>query len=257
MEPAVFDKASKEGSGAPQAKRARNKASFGKQPGMDIVARTRAKEQQAALSWAEEGDNSLGLQTVVLKHVFTPEELEGMARMHTMHAHCPSIYQRLDLPPSSRAEPGALDELETDVAGEAERLGEVQKLSIFSKHPEGVITIKYRSAGAAAEALAVFNGRYFGGRRLTCEYWDGVANFKQPSTESRADEQKRLDDFGAWLEQRDDAHSTDGGSSAPLVQAPGSSAAQGAGTAAAAAAAAVMRGSSGHAGEAVTAAVPK
>ncbi|RYE99838.1 MAG: hypothetical protein EOO41_00495, partial [Methanobacteriota archaeon] len=106
--------------------------------------------------------------------------------------------------PSSLAEPGALDELETDVAGEAERLGEVQKLSIFSKHPEGVITIKYRSAGAAAEALAVFNGRYFGGRGLTCEYWDGVTNFKQPSNESRADEQKRLDDFGAWLEQRDE-----------------------------------------------------
>ena len=37
--------------------------------------------------------------------------------------------------------------------------------------------VKFASAGAAAEALSVFNGRYFGGRRVTAEFWDGKERF--------------------------------------------------------------------------------
>lgn len=180
------------------------------------VVRAREAEQRAALSWAEEGDESLGLRVLVLRHMFAPDELAADAAF--------------------------AEELEEDVASEALRFGEVERLSIFSRHPDGVIMVKYASAGAAADALAAFSGRFFGGRRIAAGYWDGVTDFKAEAEEHDAsdagagaaahaqpsrphggsaggaagdgggadgsagtsagdnDEDVRLDAFGAWLE---------------------------------------------------------
>jgi hypothetical protein len=124
------------------------------------VVRAREAEQRAALSWAEEGDESLGLRVLVLRHMFDPTELA--------------------------ADAGFAEELEEDVASEALRFGEVERLSIFSRHPEGVIMVKYASAGAAADALAAFSGRFFGGRRIAAGYWDGVTDFKAEAEEHDA-----------------------------------------------------------------------
>lgn len=73
---------------------------------------------------------------------------------------------------------GAADELGEDVAEEASKLGEVVKLSVFSKHSDGPIVIRFKSAGAAVEAISLFNGRFFGGRKITCEFWDGQTDFR-------------------------------------------------------------------------------
>ena len=65
-----------------------------------------------------------------------------------------------------------------DVAEEAASLGEVDRLDVYSKHPEGVFVVKYKSAGAAVDAISTFHNRWFGGRRITCEYWDGKTDYK-------------------------------------------------------------------------------
>lgn len=64
------------------------------------------------------------------------------------------------------------------MAEEATKLGEVVRLSVFSQHPDGPILIRFRSAGAAVEAISAFNGRFFGGRRITCEFWDGKTDYR-------------------------------------------------------------------------------
>ena len=64
-----------------------------------------------------------------------------------------------------------------DVAPEAASVGVVEKLTLFPHHAAGVIMIKYKSPGAAIAALALFNGRYFGGRRIVAEFWDGKEDF--------------------------------------------------------------------------------
>lgn len=183
------------------------------------AARAREAAQKAALSWAEEGDESLGMHIIVLRHLFTPEDM---------------------------ADPAFAEEFEEDVAGEALRFGTAEKLNIFSKHPDGIVQIKYASAGAAAEALQAFDGRFFGGRRISAEFWDGVTNFLEdsqhrgpaaggagtsrsdrhdalasaagapvttaaaprptrPTTDQEEEESKRLDAFGAWLESGGDS----------------------------------------------------
>jgi len=77
-----------------------------------------------------------------------------------------------------RADEGALAELTEDVAEEAGKLGEIAKLSIYSQHADAPIVIRYKSAGAASQAVSSFNQRWFGGRQIQCEFWDGQTDFK-------------------------------------------------------------------------------
>jgi hypothetical protein len=148
VEPAQFEKKEGHAGQAPAAKRRRRNIVLTKD---EQAARIRALAQRAALSWAEEGDESTGLKVVVLKHMFAPGELDA---------------------------PGAADELAEEVADEAGKLGEIGRLSVFAGHAECPIMVRFKSAGAAAEALSVFNGRFFGGRRIVCEYWDGKTDYR-------------------------------------------------------------------------------
>ncbi len=43
------------------------------------AARIKALQQEAQLSWAEEGDSSTGLRVIVLKNLFTQEEVAAGA----------------------------------------------------------------------------------------------------------------------------------------------------------------------------------
>jgi hypothetical protein len=78
--PAQFEKKKPKaatGDGAGAKKRAKRSGGGGGSGGASLskeeqVARIRAMEQRAALSWAEEGDESLGLHVVVLKGLFDP-----------------------------------------------------------------------------------------------------------------------------------------------------------------------------------------
>jgi hypothetical protein len=49
------------------------------------------------------------------------------------------------------------------------------------------------------------NGRWFAGRRIHVEYFDGVTNYKKMETiqeeEDDEEEEKRLHKFGEWLEK--------------------------------------------------------
>ena len=155
------------------------------------------------LSWAEEGDDATGLRIVVLKGLFTPEEMQGgkcrysssspRLLLHVMRVsasiasppppadNCHSVYlcACVNICFTRRAADEAVqDELAEDVAEEAAALGEIDRLDVFSKHPEGVVVIKYKSPGAAADAISTFHNRWFGGRMIKCEYWDGKTEYR-------------------------------------------------------------------------------
>jgi hypothetical protein len=48
------------------------------------------------------------------------------------------------------------------------------------------------------------SGRWFGGRRIQVEYFDGITNYKKPSVlhDESEDESSRLEKFGEWLENQ-------------------------------------------------------
>jgi hypothetical protein len=115
-----------------------------------------------------------------------------------------------------------VEELRDDLEDECSKLGPLEKITVFDRHPEGVVIIKFGTAFAAEQCIKTMNGRYFGGRKLQCIYWDGVTDFTKtvyrdptpsgppgegpPSVAHHGDEEddedRRLDEFGDELDNQ-------------------------------------------------------
>ena len=74
------------------------------------------------------------------------------------------------------------------------------KLTVFTRHAGGVAVAKFRTPGGAAACLEAMHGRFFGGRAISCQYWDGVEDFTAAGGESAREREEREEDFGKWLE---------------------------------------------------------
>lgn len=128
------------------------------------------------LTWADEEGEEVGLRIVILKGMFTLQEVA--------QADDPDSFY---------------EELQAEVKQECEqKAGEVDKAYVFKNNPDGVISIKFKTAVAAAECIKIFNGRFFACRQISCEYWDGVSNYKVEENEETT--KARLEAFGSWLE---------------------------------------------------------
>ena len=103
---------------------------------------------------------------------------------------------------SASSHPDRANLLSRRAAGaRADRAARARQVKIYSHSPEGVVTVKFRSADAAAQCLALMAGRFFGGRRLAAELWDGVATWHAAKPKETPEEQAaRLEAFARALE---------------------------------------------------------
>ncbi|KAI9923025.1 hypothetical protein PsorP6_001966 [Peronosclerospora sorghi] len=139
---------------------------------VDPRAKIKLFEKEKALSWNESDvDEPAGLRIVVIKHMFTPAEIEDEANEK---------------------------ELLSDIQDECSKIGEVAKITLFAKHVEGVVAIKFSSSGSAARCVEVMNGRFFAGRKLECGFWDGT---DYTHHESKDEEKERAVKFQEWLDE--------------------------------------------------------
>ena len=88
--------------------------------------------------------------------------------------------------------------MQDDIHGECSKIGEVSKITLFAKHVDGVVVVKFASSGSAARCIEVMNGRFFAGRKLECGFWDGT---DYTHRESKNEEDKRAEKFQEWLEE--------------------------------------------------------
>ncbi|KAL3823581.1 hypothetical protein ACHAXA_005562 [Cyclostephanos tholiformis] len=162
----------------------------GKSGGRRVVSEAKRKVARLAalqaVGW-DEGENGRiagglkGLRIVVLRNMFDPAELQN---------------DENDL---------RLQSLEREVRAECEEIGVVEKITVFSKHPAGVMIVKFTQPNAASEAVTRFNGNVrSNGRKVEATYWDGVTDYTCRDIDSEEkDTEKRLDEFGDWLEDQD------------------------------------------------------
>lgn len=61
-------------------------------------------------------------------------------------------------------------------------------MTIFERHPEGVVIIKFGTAYAAEQCVKVMNGRFFAGRKLQAFYWDGSTDYTKVVYVERGEE---------------------------------------------------------------------
>ncbi|GME23137.1 Nuclear mRNA splicing factor-associated [Neofusicoccum parvum] len=97
-------------------------------------------------------------------------------------------------------DPDVEEEIKDDIMEEGSKFGEVEKVYIFNKEPDGVATIKFYDATAATKCAKAFNGRSFDGRIVKSYVADGSEFFKREKRDNREKEDARLEQFGKDLE---------------------------------------------------------
>lgn len=125
------------------------------------------KGQEKLLDWVDRDSRNKQDRIIVFKNVFNTDD-----------------FQR---------NPVLITDLRDDIKKECEKFGEVRKVMVFDRNKEGICSVAFASFEAADACLAVMNGRWFGGRRISAERWDGVTSYKVEETE-----QQREERLGEW-----------------------------------------------------------
>jgi HIV Tat-specific factor 1 len=127
----------------------------------------RYNQEQSELGWDE-----TERRHVIIKYMFDPIEA----------AKDPNFYENL------RAE------IETEFS----KIAPVEALKIFERNPEGVVAVKYGYEIEAQKCIEKMNGRWFDGRQLVAEFYDGWTNY---FVEESAEEEKgRRQQWQKWIE---------------------------------------------------------
>ncbi|CAG8515903.1 16425_t:CDS:10 [Rhizophagus irregularis] len=95
-------------------------------------------------------------------------------------------------------------DLKEDIRAECEKLGEVTNVILYDKEPEGVVSVKFKDQLSADACVMKMNGRFFAGRRIEAEIFDGKQKYQKTnakSGETEEEESVRLEKYSKWLEQ--------------------------------------------------------
>jgi HIV Tat-specific factor 1 len=124
------------------------------------------------------------------------------------------------------ADPTLILDLKEDVRSECEKLGEVTNVILYDvgerfrrvwdaafsnelyvhpqQHPEGIISVRFKEPEPAVACVRLMEGRFFGGRRLGAELYDGKTRYDSfrsgKGQESEEEEKERLERYARWLE---------------------------------------------------------
>ncbi|KAM6353740.1 LOW QUALITY PROTEIN: 17S U2 SnRNP complex component HTATSF1 [Alca torda] len=127
-----------------------------------------------------------------------PEKKDGATRMR--HERI-VIIRNMFHPKDFEEDPLVLNEIREDLRTECEKFGQVKKVLIFDRHPDGVASVSFKEATEADLCKLTLNGRWFGGRQLSAETWDGVTDYQVEETAREREE--RLKVWGSFLEDPD------------------------------------------------------
>lgn len=137
------------------------------------------KMQQKLFDWRPEkfiGERSKHERIVIVKNLFHPTDFDADVQL--------------------------ILDYQQDLREESTKCGEVRKVVIYDRHPEGVAQITMKEPEQADAVVALINGRWFGKRQITAEIWDGRTKYRIAETD--ADLSKRVDKWDKFLEGKDD-----------------------------------------------------
>ncbi|XP_043275183.1 HIV Tat-specific factor 1 homolog [Venturia canescens] len=93
-------------------------------------------------------------------------------------------------------------EYQQDLRSECTKCGDVKKVVICDRHPEGVAQVTFSDPAEAQACIQLLNGRWFAQRKLSAEIWDGKTKYKIVETD--AEIEARLDKWDKYLEGEDE-----------------------------------------------------
>ncbi|CAO3643067.1 unnamed protein product [Cunninghamella echinulata] len=145
-------------------------------------AKKKLHQLHRKLDWVEDESgkkNEKFSKIVILKNMYTQQELDD--------------------------DPTLLLELKEDVREECEKLGEVTNVILYDKSPGGIISVRFMDQKSANACVLLMNNRYFGGKQISAEIYDGQTKYKKSGSghteEDEESEKERLERYAKWLEQ--------------------------------------------------------
>ncbi|KOC64203.1 HIV Tat-specific factor 1 like protein [Habropoda laboriosa] len=137
------------------------------------------KWQEKLFDWRPErvlGEPQKHERVVIIKNLFSPEDFDK--------------------------EVSLLLEYQQDIRSECLKCGDVRKVIIYDRHPEGVAQVTFREPAEAQACVQLLNGRWFSQRKISAEIWDGKTKYK--ITETDAQIEARIAKWDEYLEEAED-----------------------------------------------------
>ncbi|KAK2502666.1 hypothetical protein MC885_012214 [Smutsia gigantea] len=117
-----------------------------------------------------------------------PERRAGPSRMrHERVVIIKNMFHPMDF----EDDPLVLNEIREDLRVECSKFGQIRKLLLFDRHPDGVASVSYRDPEEADYCIQTLDGRWFGGRQITAEAWDGTTDYQVEETTREREERLR------------------------------------------------------------------
>ncbi|XP_059943892.1 HIV Tat-specific factor 1 isoform X2 [Mesoplodon densirostris] len=114
-----------------------------------------------------------------------PERRAGSSRMrHERVVIIRNMFHPIDF----EHEPLVLNEIREDLRVECSKFGQVRRLLLFDRHPDGVASVSFRDPEEADYCIQTLNGRWFGGRQITAQAWDGTTDYQVEETTREREE---------------------------------------------------------------------
>ncbi|XP_048578231.1 HIV Tat-specific factor 1 homolog [Nematostella vectensis] len=135
------------------------------------------KQQEKLLDWVDRDNRRpKNERVIVIKNMFDPKVFEK--------------------------DPQLIITTRNDLRKECEKFGDVRKVIVFDRHSEGICSVAFKEHPPADACLERMNGRWFAGRRLAADRWDGVSNFN--IQESDKDLKDRMANWEKFLYGEED-----------------------------------------------------
>lgn len=148
-----------------------------KKPKRKKKKKQKGKGQDKLLDWVDRPTKRSKFdRIVILKNMFNQKEFER--------------------------DPSLINDLKTDLRAECSKFGDIKKVLVFDRNPNGVASILFQEPEMADECIQALNGRFYGGRTISAETYDGVTKYEVQETEEEL--QKRLDDWEKFIGGSDD-----------------------------------------------------
>ncbi|XP_059993859.1 HIV Tat-specific factor 1 isoform X1 [Lagenorhynchus albirostris] len=117
-----------------------------------------------------------------------PEKRAGPSRLrHERVVIIRNMFHPIDF----EDDPLVLNEIREDLRVECSKFGQVRRLLLFDRHPDGVASVSFRDPEEADYCIQTLNGRWFGGRQITAQVWDGTTDYQVEETTREREERLR------------------------------------------------------------------
>ncbi|XP_076233245.1 RRM1_TatSF1_like and RRM2_TatSF1_like domain-containing protein barc [Calliopsis andreniformis] len=127
-----------------------------------------------------------------------PERMIGEPQKHERVV----IIKNLFSPEDFDKEVALLLEYQQDIRSECQKCGDVRKVIIYDRHPEGVAQVTFREPAEAQACVQLLNGRWFSQRKISAEIWDGKTKYKVAETD--AEIEARLAKWDKYLDDEEE-----------------------------------------------------